>query len=98
MIFVVDSQDDRRYDYAAKYMSDILKILEFLNEFPYILILLNKADVDLTDDPDFQIKMEYLVDKLNNIFVSREKSWKYDIISTSIYNYYAKEPSRRKNG
>ncbi|MGQ4873423.1 MAG: ADP-ribosylation factor-like protein [Promethearchaeia archaeon] len=97
LIFVIDSQDDRRYDEAVGYLGDILKILEFLTENPYILILLNKADADLIEDPDFQIKLEYLSDKIINLFKAREKKWNYEIINTSIFNYYSQQPEIAKS-
>ena len=56
LIYVFDSQDDLRYLEAIKYLNDIINILTFLNENPYILILLNKADSDIMNDPDYQIK------------------------------------------
>jgi len=97
LIFVFDSQDDIRYDEAVKYLNDILNILTFLNENPYFVILLNKADSDLIDDPDFQIKLEYLMDKISNLFMNNEKSWNFEIIPTSIYNFYSSEPDIAKS-
>ncbi|MBD3194050.1 MAG: hypothetical protein GF317_03280 [Candidatus Lokiarchaeota archaeon] len=91
-LFVIDSQDDVRYDMAVDYLEDLLNILDYLDEFPYILILLNKADSDLVDDPDFQIKLEYLTDKITKLFEKQKKSWSVEIIPTSIYNVYANEP------
>ncbi|MHA1412196.1 MAG: ADP-ribosylation factor-like protein [Promethearchaeota archaeon] len=92
LIYVFDSQDDLRYLEAIKYLNDIINILTFLNENPYILILLNKADSDIMNDPDYQIKIEYLTDKITEIFKNSEKSWTFEIIPTSIYNFYSKEP------
>ncbi len=92
LIFVIDSQDDVRYDIALKYLSDLVEILGYLDEFPYILILLNKADSDLVNDPDYQIKLEYITEKVTNIFIEHEKSWIVEIIPTSIYNFYSNEP------
>jgi len=92
LIFVFDSQDDVRYDAAAEYLKDLINILAFLNESPYIVILLNKADSDIVNDPDFQIKVEYLTDKISTVFMDSEKSWNFDITPTSIYNFYSSEP------
>ncbi len=92
LIFVVDSQDDVRYVEAVNYLSDLINILAFLNEKPYFMVLLNKADSDVVNDPDFQIKVEYLTDKISDIFMKSEKSWKFDITPTSIYNFYSSEP------
>ncbi len=92
LIFVFDSQDNLRYLEALKYLNDILEILKFLNENPYILILLNKADFDIIDDPDFQIQIEYLKEKISETFQNTEKNWQFEVISTSIHNFYSNEP------
>jgi len=97
LIFVFDSQDDSRYDDGVNYLNGILEILGFLNENPYFVLLLNKADSDVVDDPDFQIKLEYLTDKISNTFKNSEKSWNFDIIPTSIYNFYSSEPQIAKS-
>ena len=97
LIFVVDSQDDVRYVEAVKYLNDITNILAFLNENPYFVVLLNKADSDVVNDPDFQIKVEYLTDKISDVFMKSEKSWNFDITPTSIYNFYSSEPDIAKS-
>ncbi len=92
LIFVIDSQDDVRYLDALKYLKDVTGILEFLKESPFIVVLLNKADFDIREDPDFQIKLEYLTDKISEIFKKSETPWNFEIIPTSIYNYYSDQP------
>jgi len=92
LIFVFDSQDDLRYEDGIKYLNGILEILGFLNENPYFVLLLNKADSDVVEDPDFQIKLEYLTHKISDAFMNGEKSWNFEIIPTSIYNFYSNEP------
>lgn len=97
LIFVVDSQDDLRYEEALNYLSGILEILKFLNENPYFVVLLNKADSDIIQNPDFLIKIEYLTDKISNLFLNSERVWKFEIIPTSIYNFYSSEPEIAKS-
>ncbi|TXT59118.1 MAG: hypothetical protein BAJALOKI2v1_250024 [Promethearchaeota archaeon] len=92
LIFVIDAQDDVRYEEALNYLKDLLNILDYLDEFPYILVLLNKADSDVIDDPDFQIKIEYLTDKISTLIEAQEKKWNVEIIPTSIYNVYSNQP------
>jgi len=92
IIFVIDSQDDVRYLDAVTYLKDIIDILKFLKENPFIVILLNKADFDIREDPDFQIKLEYLAEKISEIFNKSENPWNFEIIPTSIYNYYSYQP------
>ena len=43
------------------------------------------------------IKIEYLTEKISEIFKNTEKSWTFEIIPTSIYNYYSNEPEIVKN-
>ena len=97
LIFVFDSQDDLRYDAAVQYFKDIIDILNFLDENPYIEILLNKADSDIVNDPDYQIRVEYLTDKVSNVLMNCPKSWNFDIIPTSIFNFYSNEPEIAKS-
>lgn len=97
LIFVIDVQDDIRYSEAVRYLNDLIEIFTFLNENPYILVLLNKVDSDKTDDPDFQIKLEYLMDKIANLFITSQKSWNFELIPTSIYNFYSTEPEIAKS-
>ncbi len=92
LIFVFDSQDDLRYEDALQYFQDIVDILTFLEENPYIEILLNKADSDIVSDPDYQIRVEYLTDKISNVLMNSSKSWNFEIIPTSIFNFYSSEP------
>ena len=68
-----------------------------MDENPYIEILLNKADSDIVNDPDYQIRVEYLTDKVSNILLNNPKSWNFDIIPTSIFNFYSNEPEIARN-
>ncbi|MFX1398785.1 MAG: ADP-ribosylation factor-like protein [Promethearchaeota archaeon] len=97
LIFVVDAQDDIRYDLATKYLNDIMDTLEYLNEQPFLMILLNKADSDLLEDPEFQIKLEYLTEKITDLIQSKEKEWQFELIKTSLYNIYSSQPDIVKN-
>ena len=97
LIFVIDSQDNVRYNQAIKYLEDLIEILEFLNENPHFLILLNKADHDIIEDPDFQIQIEYLTEKISEKFKISEKSKSFEITPTSIYNFYSNEPEITKS-
>ncbi|MFX1593460.1 MAG: ADP-ribosylation factor-like protein [Promethearchaeota archaeon] len=97
LIFVIDSQDDTRYSEAIKYLKGIIDILEFLKENPFIVVLLNKVDFNIRDDPDFQIKLEYLSDKVSELIKKSNNPWNFEIIPTSVYNYYSSEPEIVKN-
>jgi len=97
LLFVFDTQDDQRYDSAIKYLNDIINILDFLKESPYILLLLNKVDADIAMDSDFQIKLDYLTERVTNVFLQSEKQWSFEITPTSIYNFHSDEPEIAKS-
>jgi len=97
LIFVIDSQDDMRYSEAIKYLEDLIEIFEFLNENPHFLILLNKADSDILEDPDFQIQIEYLTEKVSERFKNTAQPKSFEITPTSIYNFYSNEPEITKS-
>ncbi|MFO8017758.1 MAG: ADP-ribosylation factor-like protein [Promethearchaeia archaeon] len=92
LIYVVDVQDDTRYDESVQYLRDIIDIIDFLNEYPYVIVLLHKADTDVMNDPDYQIRIEYLTEKISEVFEVRKNPLQYEMIPTSIYNMYANEP------
>ncbi|MGV9205864.1 MAG: ADP-ribosylation factor-like protein [Promethearchaeia archaeon] len=92
LIYVVDVQDDTRYDESVQYLHDIIDIINFLDEYPYVIVLLHKADSDVINDPDYEIKLEYLRDKISKVFEVRKNPLQYEMIPTSIYNMYANEP------
>lgn len=94
LFFVVDIQDSDRYDEAFEYFKQILDIILFLNEIPYVLILLHKVDPDIKDDPDFEINIEFVRGKFEQRLMDEDLP--YDIVETSIYNFYAKEPEFAK--
>lgn len=90
VMFVADAQDADRYDEAIDYLEKIIDIVNFLNEKPFIQILLHKADPDLMTDPDFQINLQYL-DR-----AAREALQDYkfgsEVIKSSIYSTYQTQP------
>jgi hypothetical protein len=94
IIFVIDIQDFQRYDESILYFSQILDVLHVLNESPYFLIFLHKADPDLLKEDTFQAQLTSVQDRLENLL--NDKSASFEIIQTSIYNFYAAEPEFAK--
>jgi len=90
VLFVVDVLDVNRYEEALDYFSHFLEIYKFLEESPFILVLLNKADPDISADPEFQINLEYLSGRVREIL----KPTKYgrEIVTSSIYNGLTTQP------
>jgi signal recognition particle receptor subunit beta len=90
MIYVIDMQNPDRFDESLEYVKQIFDVITFLKEHPYVLILLHKSDPDFIKDPDYEINQQYIYDEIGKIFNPKELN--YEIIQTSIYNYYATEP------
>lgn len=94
MIYVIDLQDPNRFQLSMDYFTEILDIMQRLSENPYILCFLHKADPDLLNDPDFQVAMEFVKEKLRAIMTNRPVE--YDMYITSIYNFFTTEPKFSK--
>ncbi|OLS14041.1 MAG: ADP-ribosylation factor-like 1 [Promethearchaeota archaeon CR_4] len=53
IIFVIDIQDNKRYDDALDYFESIIKAINKLDEHPLFLITFNKFDPDLKENDEF---------------------------------------------
>ncbi len=91
VLFVIDSIDSQRYNESLNYFSQFLETLMYLEENPYILVLLNKVDPDLQSDPEFQINLEYLNRRVKD-FLHQVKFGR-EVVTSSIYNAYYSQPS-----
>jgi small GTP-binding protein len=90
MIYVIDMQDAARFQNSLDYYTEILQIMQRLSESPYILVFLHKADPDLINDPDFQVALEFIQEKIK--FIMKEFAFEFDMYITSIYNFFTSEP------
>lgn len=90
LIYVLDMQDPERYNESFEYLIEILEVIRLLGESVYILAFMHKADPDILADPDFQLNIEYVADKLN--YHLSNYDFEYDIYTTSIYNFFTSEP------
>ncbi|MFX0134429.1 MAG: ADP-ribosylation factor-like protein [Candidatus Hodarchaeota archaeon] len=84
LIYVIDVQDPTRFDEALKYLQDVIKTVELLNERPEFLIIIHKVDPDISDFEEIQNSIKILTDKVNEIF--RDKKFDFDITTFSIFN------------
>jgi hypothetical protein len=94
IMYVVDMQDPDRYEMSFDYFKQILEIMVRLSESPYILCFLHKADPDLLNDPEFQLHLDYVKDKIKNVMEGYP--FDYDVYATSIYNFFSSEPKFSK--
>ncbi|NVM52148.1 MAG: 50S ribosome-binding GTPase [Candidatus Helarchaeota archaeon] len=85
MVFLIDMQDQDRYNAALEYLEQILDIIKYLNEKPEFIILLHKSDPNIFKlEPLFREKIDYISSKIKKIFQSY--SFQYSIQISSIYN------------
>ncbi|TXT61407.1 MAG: Small GTP-binding domain protein [Promethearchaeota archaeon] len=95
LIYVIDVQDPDRFDKSFEYFEDILKILETLEENPYILVFFHKVDPDLKGDSEILLSIEFLKDKVKEL-MEKEYQVDYEIYITSIYSLISNEPEFAK--
>ncbi len=85
ILYVIDVQDSERFDQSLQYFDSILDILITLEENPYFIIFIHKVDPDIKNDPEILLNIEYLKEKIKEIFDSKTQTFDYEIYLTSIY-------------
>jgi len=90
VIFVFDMQDSDRFDEALAYFDQIMDILKYLNERPYFLLFLHKLDPDIRDDVKTDINIAYMKEQLKERMAEQKTS--FDLVETSIFNFFSTEP------
>ncbi len=96
LIYVIDIQDQFRFDESIQYFNQILDIIITLEENPWIMIFLHKYDPDLKDEPEILLRIEMLKDVLKETFRKKENKFEYDVYLTSIYSLISNEPEFSK--
>ena len=91
ILYIVDMQDDVRYQDAIEYLQSILRTVQFLQETPDFIILLHKCDPDLMKTPMFQDKIDYVFEQITNSF--KDYPYKFEIQTSSILNIISMTPS-----
>jgi GTPase SAR1 family protein len=82
VIFVIDIQDKANAETSKNYLIKILDILESFAQYPDFFIFLHKADPQIYDK--IQNDLKAMEDQMKQIFTNR--SFQYHILHTSIYN------------
>ncbi|QEE16620.1 ADP-ribosylation factor-like protein [Promethearchaeum syntrophicum] len=95
IIYVIDIQDSERFDESIEYFDKILDIVSYFKENPYVLVLLHKSDPDIRQEVDFQINLEMISEIISTSL--NEKKFSFELIQSSIYNFYANEPEFAKS-
>lgn len=94
LIYVIDVQDSERYAESFEYFEQVLEILSTLEEDPFILIYIHKADPDLKHDSETLLNIELLKDNLNQLLNSFDLD--YEAYLTSIFSLITNEPEFSK--
>ena len=90
LIYVIDIQDDNRYELTLDYLEKIILVLQKYELRPHISVFLHKYDPDLKNyrrDFDEQ-KANELIEKLKKIL---PKSFNYTILKTSIHTTFSQQ-------
>lgn len=86
IIYVIDVQDPPNFEKSLNYLTDILDLLKGLNEYPEFLVILHKTDPDLQENVEIRDNIQYLKNKVSDIF--QKNGFSYEIITYSIYNWF----------
>ncbi len=82
LFYVVDVQDQNRYDESFQYLSEILQYFRDSNEdFPHLVVCLHKVDPDLVKDSETLAKIKTCESKLSELI-----DFPHQTFITTIYN------------
>ena len=91
LIYVFDIQDQDRSQEALEYFDRILNNMKILGENPFYLFLLHKLDPELKNNPDIEIGVNFLKEKIGERMKNLTQA-KYEIVSSSIYSTFKENP------
>ncbi|TFG12591.1 MAG: hypothetical protein EU535_06005 [Promethearchaeota archaeon] len=90
LIYVIDVQDPEKFDENFQYFNEILQILDRIEIYPQIIVLIHKYDPDIRDDPDVSLQVEVVKDIVSVLL--KERKFDYEIYLSSIYSLISKKP------
>ncbi|NVM55719.1 MAG: GTP-binding protein [Candidatus Helarchaeota archaeon] len=89
MIYVIDAQDNERYELALTYLKNIIKILQNQRQKLDFSVFLHKCDPNLDMEISFHNRVKHeLIDKIKKLMPS---GIKYKIFKTSVYTVFKKK-------
>lgn len=91
IVYLIDMQDDERYQETLDYLQQILRTLKYLQEAPDFIVLFHKCDPDVVKLSMFQEKLEFMHKKIKEIF--KPHPFRFEIQTSSIYNIVSMTPS-----
>ncbi len=90
LIYVIDIQDNEKYDLSLTYLKNILDRLKKLNQHPPLTVFLHKADPNLKEiRPNLtEEKIKELSELIKNVI---SNDWYLELYKTSIYTVFEKK-------
>ncbi|TFG24425.1 MAG: hypothetical protein EU529_04460 [Promethearchaeota archaeon] len=90
LVYVIDVQDPEKFDDNFQYFNEILQILDRIEIYPQIIVLIHKYDPEIRDDPDISLQVEVVKDIVSVLL--KEKKFDYEVYLSSIYSLISKKP------
>jgi len=84
VLYVIDIQDEERFDETIDYFEKIVKTFHFLKENPYFMVLFHKYDPELEMEPKYQVFIKDLTKRVSSNL--NEAGLKFQIRNSSVYN------------
>ncbi len=84
VMYVIDIQDEERFDESIDYLERIVKIFHFLKENPYFLVLFHKYDPELEMEPKYQVFIKDLSKRIEKLLTTAEIT--FQMRNSSVYN------------
>jgi len=84
VLYVVDSQDDKRFDESTEYFRQCMTALQNLEEHPPILVVLSKSDQDIRKTLQWQKNVTAVKSKINHV-ADEFKDLNLDFCDTTIF-------------
>ncbi|NVM28673.1 MAG: 50S ribosome-binding GTPase [Candidatus Helarchaeota archaeon] len=86
LIYVIDIQDDARFEQSLNYLGEILDLMKQMGEKSKFSIFLHKFDPELLESDEYKQRSKELRKKLRNI--SKEYDIPINVYHTTIYTVF----------
>ncbi|MHA1130050.1 MAG: ADP-ribosylation factor-like protein [Candidatus Helarchaeota archaeon] len=84
VMYVIDIQDEERFDESIDYLERVVKIFHFLKENPYFIVLFHKYDPELEMEPKYQVFIKDLSKRIEKILTDANIT--FQMRNSSVYN------------
>ncbi len=84
VMYVIDIQDEERFDESMEYLERIVKIFHYLKENPYFMILFHKYDPELEMEPKYQVFIKDLTKLVSKNLTDANIT--FQLRNSSVYN------------